>query len=81
MGDFYSIAMGMSYLDTTINKGKRKLARKSYLSYRCKDDLISFNDKGSKEFIFDIYPKEHTISGTTESTSVASYLDFLFTGN
>ena len=32
-----------------------------------------------KEFISDIYPKELTISKTTESTSVASYLDMLFT--
>ena len=32
-----------------------------------------------KEFISDIYPKEVTISKTTESTSVASYLDMLFT--
>ena len=30
-------------------------------------------------FISDIYPKEFTISQTTESTSVASYLDLLFT--
>ena len=32
-----------------------------------------------KEFMPDIYPKELTISKTTESTSVASYLDLLFT--
>ena len=31
------------------------------------------------EFISDIYPKELTISETTESTSVASYLSLLFT--
>ena len=43
------------------------------------DDLISFNNKRFKEFISDIYPKELTISETTESTSVASYLDLLFT--
>ena len=38
-----------------------------------------FNNKRFKEFISDIYPKELTISETTESTSVASYLDLLFT--
>ena len=47
--------------------------------YRYIDDLISFNNKRFKEFISDIYPKELTISETTESTSVASYLDLLFT--
>ena len=43
------------------------------------DDLISFNNKRFKEFISDIYPKELTISETTASTSVASYLNLLFT--
>ena len=36
-------------------------------------------NKRFKEFISDIYPKELTISETTESTSVASYLNLLFT--
>ena len=58
--------------------GKRKLARRFNLSYRYIDDLISFNNKRFKEFISDIYPKELTVSETTESTSVASYLDLLF---
>ena len=40
--------------------------------------FISFNNKRFKEFISNIYPKELTISETTESTSVASYLDLLF---
>ena len=51
----------------------------SILSYRYNDDLISFNNKRFQEFISDIYPKELTISETIESTSVASYLDLLFT--
>ena len=34
--------------------------------------------KDLNEFISDIYPKELTISETTESTSIASYLDLLF---
>ena len=59
-------------------EGKRKLVRKFNLSYRYIDDLISFNNKRVNEFISDIYPKEVTISETTESTSVASYLDLLF---
>ena len=40
--------------------------------------IFRFN-KRFKEFISDVYPKELTISETTESTSVASYLDLLFT--
>ena len=65
------------FLDKLIKEGKRKLAKKFNLSYRYIDDLISFNNR-FKEFISDIYPKELTISETTESTSVASYLDLLF---
>ena len=59
-------------------EGKRKLPRKFNLSYRYIDDLTSFNNKRFKEFISDIYPKELTISETTESTSFASCLDLLF---
>ena len=65
-------------MDKLIKEGKRKLARMFNLSYRYIVDLISFNNKRFKEFISDIYPKELTISETTESTSVASYLDLLF---
>ena len=75
----FSIAMKTSVLDKLIKEGKRKLARKFNHSYRYIDDLISFNNKRLNEFISDIYPKELTISKTTESTSVASYLDLLFT--
>ena len=66
------------FLDKLIKEGKRKLARKFNLSYCYIDGLISFNNKRFKEFISDIYPKELTISETTESTSIASYLDLLF---
>ena len=75
---FY-IPIKMSFLDKLTEEGKRKVARKFNLSYHYTDDLISFNNKTFKEFISDIYPKELTISETTESTSVASYLDLLFT--
>ena len=54
-----------------------KLDRKFIPSYHYIDDLISFNNKRFKDFISDIYPKELTISETTESTSSASYLDLL----
>ena len=75
----FSIPTKMSFWIKLIKEGKRKLARRFNLSYRYIDDLISFNNKRFKEFISDIYPKELTISETTESTSVASYLDRLFT--
>ena len=58
---------------------KRKLARKFNLSNRYIDNLISFNNKIFKEYISDICPKELPFSESTESTSIASYLEPFFT--
>ena len=79
LADLFLYSYENEFLDKLIKEGKRKLARKFNQSYRYIDDLISFNNKRFKEFISDIYPKELTISETTESTSVTSYLDLLFT--
>ena len=79
LADLFLYSYENEFLDKLIEEGKRKLARRFNLSYRYIYDLISFNNKRFKEFISDIYPKELTISETTESTSVASYLDLLFT--
>ena len=79
LADLFLYSYENVLLDKLIEKGKRKLARKFIVSYCYIDDLISFNNKRFKEFISDIYPKELTISETTESTSIASYLYLLFT--
>ena len=79
LADLFLYSYENEFLDKLIKEGKRKLPRKFNLSYRYIDDLISFINKGFREFIYDIYPKELTISETAESTSVASYLDLLFT--
>ena len=79
LANLFLYSIENEFLDNLIKEGKRKLARKFSLSFRYIDDLISFNNKRFKEFISDIYPKELTISETTESTSAASYLDLLFT--
>ena len=77
LADLFLYTYENEFLEKLIKEGKRKLARKFSLSYRYTDDLISFN-KRFKEFISDIYPKELTVSETTESTSIASYPDLLF---
>ena len=79
LADLFLYSYENEFLDKLIKEGKGKLARKFSLSYRYIDDLISFSNKRFNEFISDIYPKELTISETTESTSVSSYLDLLFT--
>ena len=78
LADLFLYSYENEFLDKLIKEGKRKLAGKSNLSYRYIDDLISFNNQRFKEFISNIYPKELTISETTESTSAASYFDLLF---
>ena len=78
LADLFLYSYENEFLDKFIKEGKRKLGRKFNLSYRYIDDLISFNNKRFKEFISDIDPKELTISETTESISIASYLDLLF---
>ena len=79
LADLFLYSYENEFLDKLIKEGKRKLARKFNLSYRYVDYLISFNNERFKEFISDIYPKELTISETTESTSSSSYLDLHFT--
>ena len=78
IGDLFLYSYENEFLDKLIKEGKRELAKKFNLSYRYIDDIISSNNKRFKESISDIYPKELTISQTTESTSIASYLDLLF---
>ena len=78
LADLFLYSYENKFLDKLIKEGKRKLARKFNLSYHYIDDLISSNNKRFKEFISDIYPTELTISETTESTSVVSYLNLLF---
>ena len=79
--DLFLYSYENEFLDNLIKEGKRKLARKFNLSYRYTDDLIFFNNKRFNEFNSKLYPKELTISETTESTSIASYLDILFIRN
>ena len=79
LADLFLYSYDNEFLDKHIKEGKRKLAREFTLSYHYIDDLIFFNNKKFKEFISDIYPKKITISETTQSISVASYLDLLFT--
>ena len=78
LADVFLSSYKNEFLDKLIKEGKRKLARKFNLSYHYTDDLISFNNKRFKEFISDIYSKDLTVSETTESTSIPSYLDLLF---
>ena len=78
LDDLFLYSYENEFLDKLIKEGKRKLARKFNLSYRYINDLISFNNTRFKEFLSHIYPRKLIISETTESISIASYLDLLF---
>ena len=80
LADLFLSSYENEFLDKLIKEDKRKLTRKFSLSYCCIDHLISFNNKRFKGFISDIsFLKGFTISETTESTSVASYVDLVIT--
>ena len=73
----FSIPTKMSFQINSLRKAEESLLESS-MYHTVILMTFSFNNKRFKEFISDIYPKELTISETTESTSVASYLDLLF---
>ena len=82
LADLFLYSYENEFLDKLIKEGKRKLARKFNLSYRYTDDLISLNNKRFYEFIYDIYPKELTISETTERICFRCFLSRpTFTGD
>ena len=62
LADLFLYSYENEFLDKLIKGGNRKLSRKFSLSNHYIDDLISFNNKRFKEFIYDIYPKELTMS-------------------
>ena len=79
LADLFLYSYENEFLDKLITKAKESLLEGSIYHIVILPTLSLFNNKRFKEFISDIYPKELTISETTESTSVASYLDLLFT--
>ena len=78
LADLFLYSYGNQFLDKLVKEGKRKLLESS-ISHIVILMTLSLSIIRLKEFVSDIYPKELTISATTESTSVASYLDRLFT--
>ena len=79
LADLFLYSYENEFLDKLIKEDKKESLLESSICHTVTSMTLSlFNNKRFKEFISDIYPKELTISETTESTSVASYLDLLF---
>ena len=78
LADLFLYSYENEFLDKLIKEGKDSLLESSIYHIVTSMTLSLLIIKDFKEFISHIYPKELTISETTESTSVASYLDLLF---
>ena len=79
LADLFLYSYENEFSDKHIKEDKRKLEESSISHIVTLMTLSLSVIKDLREFISDIYPKELTISETTESASVASYLDLLFT--
>ena len=60
LADLFLYSYEIEFSDKLVKEDKRKLARKFNLSYRYIDDLISFNNKRFKEFIFLIFTPKNS---------------------
>ena len=74
----FSVPMRKSFQINSLRRAKESLLE-TFISHIVTLMTLSLSIVRLKEFISDIYCKELTISETTDSTSVASYLDLLFT--
>ena len=77
LADLFLSSYENEFSINSLKKAKERLLESS-IYHTVISNLTSFNNKRFKQFISDIYPKELTISETTESASIASYLDLLF---
>ena len=77
LADLFLYSYENEFLDKLIKESKRKLA-KSSIYHTVILMTLSLSIIKDLRSSFDIYPKELTISETTESTSIASCLDLLF---
>ena len=75
----FSIPMRTSFQINSLRRAKESLLESSISHIVILMTLSLSIIKKFKEFIPDVYPKELTIFETTESTSVASFLDLFFT--
>ena len=57
--------------------GKKRLASQFNFTYRYIDDVYSINNQDFENYLGQMYPPELEIKDTTESNTLASYLDLL----
>ena len=65
------------FIQSLLSMRKKQLASRFNLTYRYIEDVLSINNPEFGNYLGQMYPAEFEIKGTTESTTSASYLDFL----
>ena len=75
--DIFLYSYEADFIQSLLSMGKTQLASRSNLTYRYIDDVLSINNPEFENYLGQMYPAEHEIKDTTESTTSASYLDLL----
>ena len=77
LADIFLYSYEADFIQSLLSTGKKHLASRFNLTYRCIDDVLSINNPEFENYLGQMYPSELEIKDTTESTTSASYLDLL----
>ena len=77
LADIFLYSYEADFIQSLLSTGKKHLASRFNLTYRYIDDVLSINNPEFENYLGQMYPAELEIKDTTESTTSASYLDFL----
>ena len=81
LADLFLYTYETELIQGLLKRGDKRLARSFNFTYRYIDDVLSLNNKNFDNYVDLIYPPELEIKDTTDSSSSASYLDFLSDDN
>ena len=77
LADFFLYSYEAEFIKSSLSMGKKQLASRFNLTYRYIDDVLSINNQEFESYLGQMYPAEHEIKDTSDSTTSASYLDLL----
>ena len=75
--DIFLYSYDADFIQSLLSTGRKQLASRFNHTFRYIDDLLSINNPEFENFLGQMYPAEHEITDTTESSTSASYLDLL----
>ena len=77
LADIFLYSYEAEFIQSLLSAGRKRLASQFNFTYRYIDDLLSINNTDFGNYLSQMYPPEHEIKDTTESSTSASYLDLL----